>query len=197
MQMKKYNHLNPQILAFSWDLDVAHIIQHGRSTQDPNTRSQGNRIDYILISTSLVDSVTASGIMPLNHIIISDHKASFYDFDTISLFITPPVHNLYVDPPRLLKMFHPTTVQKYLQQLDLLWIYHKIYGKIEALLQKFYQAEPSEYPNLVKELNALDLVKNRYMTTVTKVWNSAPNKDIYETPPLRDQDNILHTRNVG
>ena len=75
--------------------------------------------------------------MSLSHLIISDHKASFYDFDTISLCGTPPVYNIYVDIPYLLKISHTTTIQKYLQQLDLLWIDNKIYGKVEALPQKF------------------------------------------------------------
>ena len=83
-----------QILTFTRDLDSVNIIQHDLPAQVPNTHSQGDRINYILIPTSLVDSVIGSEIITLNHLIIYDHKSSFYDFDTF-LYLEPLQSTIY------------------------------------------------------------------------------------------------------
>jgi hypothetical protein len=61
-------------------------LQHSDRTP-PTTYSRGpNRINYILVSNSLLSSVIRSGILPFNSVFLSDHHPCFLDFDAYALF---------------------------------------------------------------------------------------------------------------
>lgn len=66
-------------------LDLIDIIAHSHKPLTNATHLCGNRIDYILLSSDLAVDTTASGILPINNHIISDHGESYCDIDLYSL----------------------------------------------------------------------------------------------------------------
>jgi len=79
----------------------------------PATYSRGSsRIDYILISTSLLEAVQRSGILPYHTVFISDHRGCYVDFDAAALFGSPTAA-LAPEIYRGLRLQDPRIVQKY------------------------------------------------------------------------------------
>ena len=112
------------------------------------THISGNRIDYILMSPDLAAGTIASGILPLNHHIISDHRASYCDIDVQTLFGNPRIEDPRTHINRKLVLSKPTVVAKYLNKLDALYIEHKIYSRLHDIVHSFSIASKSEYPPL-------------------------------------------------
>ena len=97
----------------------------------------GNRIDYILLSPDLAAGSIASGILPLNHHVVSYHHASYGDIGERTLFsdthIDEPTHGTR----RKLQINKPTAVTKYLDKIKELFNEHKILPRIQNLIQQF------------------------------------------------------------
>lgn len=68
-------------------------IQHSSRPFPPTYIRGRKRLDYMLVSTSLQDSVIHSGILPYHSIFLGDHHPCFIDFDAAKLFAgdTPPL----------------------------------------------------------------------------------------------------------
>lgn len=62
------------------------------TTKSPSTYQRGSRrIDYLLMSPSLLPAVKAAGYDPVGYLLPSDHRGMYVDFDTDELFDhTPP-----------------------------------------------------------------------------------------------------------
>jgi len=108
---------------------------HHPDSPPPTTYSRGpNRIDYILVSNSILPAVWRSGLLPFDSIFISDHKPCFIDIDGNSLFreATP---NIVPAAKRQLKLQDPRIVKKYSTALQTQLKYHKIQDKEEALMR--------------------------------------------------------------
>lgn len=60
---------------FRQDIDLIAIIAKDRTTAQTGTHMSEIRIDYILSSPELAADTIASSILPLNHNIVSDHRA--------------------------------------------------------------------------------------------------------------------------
>ena len=76
----------PNSQRFRQDTDLIDIIAHERTDAPSATHMDGNRIDYILLSHDLTAGTIASGILPINHHVISDHRASYCDINVETLF---------------------------------------------------------------------------------------------------------------
>mmetsp|Transcript_30358 Transcript_30358/g.72755 ORF Transcript_30358/g.72755 Transcript_30358/m.72755 type:complete len:2117 (+) Transcript_30358:2729-9079(+) len=82
--------------------------------QDQSTYELGSRrLDYILMSTDIVHTVTACGYLPMNKVFQSDHRLAFMDIDTDALFGDPSK----LAPPSMrdIKANRPKLVTKYLE----------------------------------------------------------------------------------
>ena len=74
------------------------LIIHHSMEKPPPTYSRGsNRIDYIFVSMGLQNSAIRSGILPYNHLFVSDHRPCFIDFESSLLFKDPTYK---IDPPK-------------------------------------------------------------------------------------------------
>ena len=165
------------------DLDLIDIIAYDRTNTPTATHTSGNRIDYIIMSPDLAAGTIASGILPLNHHIISDHRASYCDIDVQALFNTPRIEEQLTQLQRKLVLSKPTVVAKYLGKLNSLYIKHKIYTRLDDIVDAFSAASPSEYPPLIAEFNRLDKEKCRYMVAAHNQCNWSPPHGAYAWSP--------------
>jgi hypothetical protein len=117
------------------------LVQHPDSPP-PSTYSRGNsRIDYILLSHSLLPAVLRSGILPYDSVFISDHRPCYIDLDASTLF-RDKVPNIEAASRRGLQLQDPRIVQSYQEHLRKQLDYHNISQKIDALYK-----QASEVPN--------------------------------------------------
>ena len=126
------------------------------------------------MSPDLAAGTIASGILPLNHHIISDHRASYCDIDVQALFNTPRIEEQLTQLQRKLVLSKPTVVAKYLGKLNSLYIENKIYTRLDDIVDAFSAAIPSEYPPLIAAFNRLDEEKWQYMVAAHSQCNWSP-----------------------
>jgi endonuclease/exonuclease/phosphatase (EEP) superfamily protein YafD len=74
-------------LCYECNLADAHALA-GLSNPPPTYHRGLAKIDFVLISASLVASVRASAIMALHDGYLSDHRALLVDFDARSMFLS-------------------------------------------------------------------------------------------------------------
>jgi len=134
----------------------------------------GNKIDYILLSPDLAAGTIASGILPLNHHVISDHRASYCDIDVQALFAVLKIEELTHGTRRKLQLSKPSVVKKYLDKLEQLFNDHKILQRIQDLVLLFENNTTTDYTHLIAEFNKLDEEKNRYARAAEIYCNWSP-----------------------
>jgi hypothetical protein len=79
----------------------------------PPTYSRGKkRLDYILISNSLVSTVINSGLLPYNAIFLSDHRSCYIDINPELLF-NQQTYSLAPPCRRRLQLTDPRKVHRY------------------------------------------------------------------------------------
>ena len=105
----------------------------------------GNRIDYILLSPDLAAGTISSGILPLNHHVISDHRASYCDIDVHALFSIQKIDELTHGTRRKLQLSKPSVVTKYLDKLEHLFDEHKILQRTQDLVLSFKNNTTNDY----------------------------------------------------
>ena len=116
----------------------------------------GNRIDYILLSPDLAAGTVASSILPLNHHMVSDHRASYCDIDVQSLFSVKHVDELTNRTRRKLDISKPSVVKKYLDKLEMLFTEHKILQRVLNLVCQLKNSQTHDYTDLIIQFNKLD-----------------------------------------
>jgi len=126
---------NSPFQRFRQDTDLIDIIAHERPDAPTATHMGGNRIDYILLSPDLAAGTTASGILPINHHVISDHRALYCDINVATLFSVKKIDELTHGTRRRLQMPKPTVVKKYLDTLEELYDEHRMLQRIQDLDQ--------------------------------------------------------------
>ena len=122
-------------------------------------------------------------IVPLNHHIISDHRASYCDIDIQTLVGNPRIEDPRIHVNRKLVLSKPTVVAKYLNKLDALYIEHKIYSRLHDIVHSFSIASKSEYPPLIAAFNKLDSEKCRYIVAAENQCNWSPPQGAYAWSP--------------
>ena len=103
------------------------------SSQHPPTYQRGTkRIDYILMSPTLLDKVIAAGCEPFGYRLPSDHRGMFIDMDSYAMFgqePTPlaPVHK------RDFNTTNPATVRQYVAQKAAYLHDHRVLNRLTIL----------------------------------------------------------------
>jgi len=107
----------------------------------PPTYNRGrSRLDYILVSASILPMVQCSGILPYQALFHSDHRSCFVDINPTLLFgnqtaeLVPPCH-------RQLQLFDPRKVSHYNELLQKQLSYHKIQDKVTSFQTKLGRGE--------------------------------------------------------
>jgi hypothetical protein len=84
----------------------------------PATYNRGNsRLDYILVSASILPAVQRSGILPYNSIFYSNHWSCYLDIDSTLLF-EDPTFDMQPRCRRQLQLHDPLIVQTYNETLQ-------------------------------------------------------------------------------
>jgi len=124
------------------------LMQHP-DTPPPPTYSRGStRIDYILLSRSLLPAVIRTGILPYDRIFISDHRACYTDLNAAFQGETPTIQRPH---SRNLRLQDPRTVGKYLDILFNQIKYHKLDTKIMELHKLAENGQWAEHNRLQYE----------------------------------------------
>jgi hypothetical protein len=89
-------------------------------------------IDYILVSSNLLQAVTSSGCLLHNTLMDSDHRSYFIDLDAVLLFSDPGYE---IQPPGGWQLWlqDPRVVNKYLTTLHEQLKHHNILDRLETL----------------------------------------------------------------
>jgi hypothetical protein len=93
-----------------------------------------NRIDYILITPRLLEAVERSGSLPLYSLFQGDHRPYYIDFNAAIAF-ADSAYEIARPKGRGLQLKDPRIVSKYREILHEQLTYHKIYEKLEFLMQ--------------------------------------------------------------
>jgi hypothetical protein len=176
------------------------LRHHHPSPTYPPTYNRGKkRIDLILVSTSLLPSITRSGILPYNSVFQGDHRPCYIDLDAAVAFggQTSPVC-----PPcqRGLQLHDPCRVDEYLTTLHKQLLSHNIPTRVANLHAKASTGwEPSDYvkyerlDTLITEamLHAEKKTSKRY--TKTYEWSPILIKAVYAERYWR----LAYKRSIG
>jgi hypothetical protein len=92
------------------------------------------RIDYILVSASLQESVLWSDILPYSTVFNGHHHTCFIDFNYLPLF-GDTTHPLAPSCQRSLQLSDPRKVSKYNEILHEQLEYHKISDRCSSLME--------------------------------------------------------------
>lgn len=94
-------------------------------------------------------------VLHLNHDIISDHRVLYCDIDTNTLFSVPCVEEHLNATRRKLQMSKPLAVTKYLKKLDELYSEHRIYCRLDDIVDSFQYTQRHEYSPLIVKCSLL------------------------------------------
>jgi hypothetical protein len=178
--------------------------QHPSKSYPPTYNRGKKRIDYILVSTSLLSSVMRSGILPYNAVFQGDHRPCFIDIDVSQAFdgktpeFCPPCQcQLQLHDPRIIKQY----LEKLHQQFEI----HKIPEKVTALRQDYNQwadHHQLEYEKLDKLITEAMLYAERQSgSKYTKTYEWSPtliqavSAERYWRLQLRHSQGLSHSRN--
>jgi hypothetical protein len=111
------------------------LVQRHGSDNQPSTYKRGSkRIDYILTSRRIAEYVTASGILPYNHLVPSDHKALFIDVD-IQGYLRGQISTTCSSDYRGIQSNNPRAVRKYQQCITTFLQKSQIEQQMQHLLE--------------------------------------------------------------
>ena len=116
----------------SHHLNDPYTLRHG--FDEPATHSRGSkRIDYILVSDGVLDHVTATGILPFDEIVTSDHRAFYMDVNLEALLLTTPQF-LQAGTPRGIHSHNPKTLQYLARNLEQFLLSSNIEARLNSLV---------------------------------------------------------------
>jgi hypothetical protein len=108
--------------------------QHGLDGAIPTYRRSNNRLDYIMISHGLAETIWQSGILPFNCIISSDHRGVFIDIDIdIDAFLGGDPSSLMSAILRGIRSTTPKYCVKYVTEMDKYLTEHNIHARVQCL----------------------------------------------------------------
>lgn len=112
--------------------------------RDIATHSRGSkRIDYILVSNELRNSVRSSGVTALDEIIDSDHRAIFCDIDFESAFQTP-LAPIITPEGRRVRSKNTTQSVKFLAKFDELMKARSVHKRAQEVLNMVAKNGPCQ-----------------------------------------------------
>jgi hypothetical protein len=167
------------------------ILQVHHTNKAPPTYNRGNtRLDYILVSDSIAQTVLCSGILPFYSLFLSDHRPCYIDIDAMALFQD---HTSPIAPPNMrgLQLSDPRKVKQYVDSCKKQVIYHKIMEKTHELHsdapQDTWNNEHIEEYEKIDQLNSeiMRCAEKKLLKKISKKYDWSPalaqanNKVIY------------------
>lgn len=133
------------------DLDLLDVIglRHPEAVSAPTYIRSSRRIDYILISQSLMDSVVSCGYLPFGEFVDSDHRFAFIDFPTEKLFGDPAKMAPLIR--RDIQANNPVLVTKYVEALQKYLDHQNFWSRAEKLKALIDTSNPDH--KLAEKLN--------------------------------------------
>ena len=119
-------------LATTCELADLFSIRLGNPNNPPTYQRGPRRIDYVLITPSLLDHVTAAGYDPFGYRIPSDHRGMYIDFDTTSLF-SQEITKMASVERRGFKSTDPGIVKQYVQAKMTYLAEHRFFNRLHTL----------------------------------------------------------------
>ena len=120
------------------------VLKEQHSQNIPPTYIRGKkRLDYVFVSSSVMESVERSCLLPYHTFFEGDHRPILIDFNAEKLF-GDPSHQVQRHKSRGLKLEDPRVVDQYLETLGKQLTYHKLYDKVERLNEV---SEANEWTN--------------------------------------------------
>jgi len=105
--------------------------QHPKDIPPTYTRGR-KRLDYVFVTTKVMESVERSCMLPFHTMFEGDHRPILIDFNARKLF-GDPSYEIQRQKTRGLKLQDPRIVNQYLTVLGEQLQYHKIFDKVEDL----------------------------------------------------------------
>jgi hypothetical protein len=148
-------------------VDMYESIHTEDNENFPTHINGSKRIDYILCTTNLLHHVQKVGYIPFHEGIDSDHRAVFCDIDECIL------QQDKNDSSKIMERLIGTNStnnegEKYIRELDGFCIYHKLYGKVDLLLDVITTTDHYCKNDIIAELNKLDELLTRGMLASEK-----------------------------
>jgi hypothetical protein len=162
------------------------LAVHHQARPFPATNNRGSsRLDYILVSSSILPAVQRSGILPYQSLFHSDHRPCYVDINPELLF-GDPTKEMAPLCWHQLQLHDPDIVQKYTSTLQEQLEYHKIPKKLDALQRVIssgqwshnHQQEYEKIDNLITEamLHAEKISSKKYTGTFS--WSPGLSKAV-------------------
>lgn len=132
----------------------------------PNTYTRGTkRLDYVLVTPRLVDSVERTSMLPFHTIFDGDHRPLLVDFNARKLF-GDDSYEIQRPQARGLKLTDPRQVEKYLDLVGQQLTYHKIFDKTERLRdtskdENWTQAQVQQYEKIDVKITESNIYADR------------------------------------
>ena len=127
---------NSSIDKMLWECNLvdAHTVSRETTSPPPTHQNGKSKIDFVLISSSLVSAVRAVSILPLHDGYLSDHRALVVDFDPLTLF-EGKTTEIIMPVQRRLTSTNLLVVTKYMEFLLKYVAQHHILRRVQALKQ--------------------------------------------------------------
>jgi hypothetical protein len=162
--------------------------RHG-TTNQPRTYSRGSsRIDYILTSPLLNQYITRCGILPLHHIVDSDHRALYIDVE-LHRFLKGVPSAIVPQSMRGIQSNNPRAVQKYQQILSASLSNNNVMEKMRELVAQ-NESQSGLTPTQIEEFLQLEnFISQAKLNAETQVQHIS---DIPWSPKLIQAQKLVH-----
>ena len=132
----------------SFDLTDIIGLHHPEAMRASTFERSSNRIGHLLVSSGLVDSTAACGYLPFGEYVESDHRFSYIDLSTTSVFGDPA--KLAPFPERDIQANNPALVTTYLEALAKYLSHQNFWPRLDQLKRL---EEPN--PDLAEKLDQI------------------------------------------
>ena len=142
------------------------IFATQHSGKIPPTYTRGTkRLDYVLVTPRVVESVERTTMLPFHTMFGGDHRPLLVDFNSRKLF-GDDSYEIQRPQARGLKLTDPRLVDKYLDVLGKQLVYHRIYDKTERLRDisnedKWTPQQVEQYEKIDEKITESDIYAER------------------------------------
>jgi hypothetical protein len=149
--------------------DLVDIMHTKHPLPDIATYARGrDRLDYVLVSSSIQQAVTSCGYEPFNERFFSDHRGYFVDFDIPSL-LGNELQRLAALPFRDVRGKDAKCVTQYVESKDGYLQEHKVYACLERLNQ-LVEEDPALAESIDRDWLRASLMAGKKARKAKKTW---------------------------
>ena len=162
------------------------IMHTNHQIPDPATYARGkDRLDYVLVSATIQNAVSACGYDPFNERFFCDHRGYFVDFDILSLFGNE-LQRLAALAFRDVRGKDSKCVTQYVEAKDAYLVTHKFYDRIEEL-NNLTEANDTLAESVDRDWLRASKTAGKRSRKVKKIWWSST------LAKAKEQTNLLRT----